>query len=143
MAWHPLRNVGLKIVALALGTLLWFTVTGEPFEEADSGPVTVTLEKTLRQEAPVIATIEGRPAAGFIVARVRVEPATLTVTGPETRLKSGVSVVTDRISVEGRAAGFEQEVGVRVADADVRLVEARRVKVVLTIDPADLDRPAP
>jgi hypothetical protein len=52
-------------------------------------------------------------------------------------------VVTDRISVEGRAAGFEQEVGVRVADADVRLVEARRVKVVLTIDPADLDRPAP
>lgn len=32
MAWHPFRNVGLKLAALGLGSLLWFTVTGEQVE---------------------------------------------------------------------------------------------------------------
>lgn len=32
MAWHPFRNVGLKMAALALGTLLWLTVSGERVE---------------------------------------------------------------------------------------------------------------
>lgn len=32
MAWHPFRNLGLKFVALALGTLLWLTVSGEQVE---------------------------------------------------------------------------------------------------------------
>ena len=29
MAYHPFRHLGLKVVALALATLLWFTVAGE------------------------------------------------------------------------------------------------------------------
>ena len=32
MAWHPFRNVGLKMAALALGTALWFTVSGPQVE---------------------------------------------------------------------------------------------------------------
>jgi YbbR domain-containing protein len=32
MAWHPFRNLGLKVVALALGTALWFTVSGPQVE---------------------------------------------------------------------------------------------------------------
>jgi YbbR domain-containing protein len=37
MAWHPLRNVGLKIVALGLGALLWFTVSGQQAERTVPG----------------------------------------------------------------------------------------------------------
>jgi YbbR domain-containing protein len=29
MAWHPFRNLGLKFLAIVLGTLLWFIVGGE------------------------------------------------------------------------------------------------------------------
>src|SRR3990172_152583 len=32
MAWHPFRNLGLKVVALVLGALLWFTVSGQQVE---------------------------------------------------------------------------------------------------------------
>jgi YbbR domain-containing protein len=32
MSWHPFRNLGLKFVALLLGTLLWFTVSGQQAE---------------------------------------------------------------------------------------------------------------
>ena len=34
MAWHPFRNVGLKIAALGLGTLLWVTVSGQQAERS-------------------------------------------------------------------------------------------------------------
>jgi YbbR domain-containing protein len=32
MAWHPFRNVGLKIAALILGVLVWLTVSGPQVE---------------------------------------------------------------------------------------------------------------
>jgi len=37
MAWRPFRNVGLKIVALGLGALLWFTVSGQQAERTVVG----------------------------------------------------------------------------------------------------------
>lgn len=37
MAWHPFRNLGLKFVALALGALLWFTVSGQQAERTVPG----------------------------------------------------------------------------------------------------------
>lgn len=33
MAWHPFRNLGLKFVAVGLGTMLWFTVSSDHFVE--------------------------------------------------------------------------------------------------------------
>src|SRR5689334_12499372 len=39
MAWHPFRNVGLKIAALALGSLLWYTVSGHRIERRLPVPV--------------------------------------------------------------------------------------------------------
>ena len=32
MAWHPFQHFGLKVAALALGTLLWLTVSGQQVE---------------------------------------------------------------------------------------------------------------
>jgi YbbR domain-containing protein len=37
MAWHPFRNFGLKVVALALGAGLWFTVSGPQVERNVTG----------------------------------------------------------------------------------------------------------
>ena len=39
MAWKPFRNLGLKCAALALGTLLWFTVSGHEIERRIWVPV--------------------------------------------------------------------------------------------------------
>jgi YbbR domain-containing protein len=57
MAWHPFRNFGLKLTALALGTALWFTVSGPQVERNVTGvPVTyrnvpVSMEITGQTEA--------------------------------------------------------------------------------------------
>jgi YbbR domain-containing protein len=37
MAWHPFRNVGLKLIAVGLGVLLWFTVSGQQAERTIPG----------------------------------------------------------------------------------------------------------
>ena len=37
MAWHPFRNIGWKVLALILGTLLWFTVSGDLAIEREIG----------------------------------------------------------------------------------------------------------
>ena len=41
MAWHPLRNFGLKAAALALGALLWFTVSSDEVELMIDVPIAV------------------------------------------------------------------------------------------------------
>ncbi|HUF46928.1 MAG TPA: CdaR family protein [Vicinamibacterales bacterium] len=216
MAWHPFRNLGLKAAALALGTLLWFTVSSEEVErlihvpivsrnlptgleitsrpdgvdvrvrgssaeiagltpgqisvvadlagteagqtvvllqpadvraplgvdvtQVEPSTVTYELEKSATAEVPVRATIEGRPAGGYVFREAIVEPRTVTVVGPASRLRSTTFAVTERVSIEGQSAPFVQVVGVGVSDALVRLVEARTARVTVRIEPASSDR---
>ena len=211
MAWHPLRNVGLKVAALVVGTLLWFIVSGHEIERrvrvpvayssmpaglemtseqddvsvhvrgtdtevsalgpgdlrvivdlADAHPgtnlmllrpelaeaplgievfriepgtVTVTLERSARKEVQIDPLIEGQPAEGFVVGHVSVVPRTVPVIGPESRLARPVSVVTDRIRLDGRRSRVEIDANVVSVDSQVRLVEPRRVRVVIQIVP--------
>ena len=211
MAWHPFRNLGLKATALALGTLLWLTVSGHQVERRvrvpvsysnvpaalemtneqddvsvlvrgtdtevggfgpgdirvivdlsdatagtnmvplgpesveaplgvdvlrlEPGTVTVVLERSAHKEVPVDPLLVGQPAEGFKVGAVSVSPAAVSVTGPESRLASPMSIVTDRIRMEGRRAGFEAVVGVVSVDAQVRLVGPRTVTVSVDIVP--------
>lgn len=39
MAWHPFRNVGLKVIALGLGSLLWLVVSGQQVERSVRVPL--------------------------------------------------------------------------------------------------------
>ncbi len=186
MAWHPFRNVGLKVAALGLGTLVWFTVSGPRVErtisgvpviyrnvpasleisdqteeasvhvrgtdsqirrlepgdlvveidlagerpgllvlplrtdqvtvpfgidvtEVSPGAVTLTLEESASVEVPVRPTIDGKPAAGFVEAGTKVDPAMVTVVGPARRLKTMTAAIT--------AAGVDRRCA-RHGDAD-------------------------
>jgi len=64
MAWHPFRNPGLKVLALALGALLWFTITGHQIERRISVPVSyrnvpAPLELTGEQTDRVTVHVRG------------------------------------------------------------------------------------
>jgi YbbR domain-containing protein len=211
MAWHPFRNVGLKIAALGLGTLLWLTVSGHQIERrvrvpvaysnvpdalemtseqddvsvhvrgadtevsglgagdlrvivdlADAHPgtnlialrldaveaplgidvlglepgtVTVMLERSSRADVVVEPLLDGLPPEGFVVGEVTVEPRTVAVVGPESRLSRAVAVVTDRIRLDNRRSSFTQDVNVVSIDSQVRLFEPRPVRVSVQIVP--------
>jgi YbbR domain-containing protein len=212
MAWHPFRNVGLKLTALVLGTLLWYTVSGHRIErrlpvpvsysnlpspleltgdqmdtvsvhvrgddsvirglaegqlqvvvdlgdahsgnniiplrtdevvapigvdvlQIDPGTVTVTLERSGRLDVAVRPTVEGDPAPGYVVGTITAEPAVVTVAGPESRLRSPISVVTERVLIDGRSSSVIQDVGVGVTDAQLRVVRPHTVRVTIQILP--------
>ena len=212
MAWHPFRNLGLKAMATALGTLLWLTVSGhqverrirvpisysnvpatlEMMDEVDDvsvhvrgtdtevsgfgpgdlriivdlrdaipgtnlivldrdmveaplgievlrvepGTVTLTLDRSVRKDVQVDPLVEGQPADGFTVGRVSVSPETVTVIGPESRLSRPVSVVTDRIRLDGRRSRVDADVSVVSVDSQIRLAQPRTVRVMVEIVPS-------
>ena len=71
MAWHPFRNLGLKVAALGLGTLLWFTVSGQQVER------TVSRVPVVYRNVPTGLRDHGRPAR---------TPSTVHVRGSENQI---------------------------------------------------------
>lgn len=216
MAWHPLRNLGLKAAALFLGVLLWFMVSGHQvtrgmrvdlqysnvppeFEmigsadvatvlvqgddrivgdlgpaslrvnvdlhdahagentvhlspdqviapanievlQVEPGTVTVTLEKSVRQDARIRPTLDGKPPVGYTVKDVTVDPETVAVVGPESRLRTPMSVLTERVSLDGHTGTVTEMVNVIVTDSKVRVFEPRRVRVMVRIEPEKSSR---
>jgi YbbR domain-containing protein len=211
MAWHPTRNLGLKLLALGLGTLLWLMVTGHQIErrvtvpvsysnvpqplgmmgdqidtvsvhlrgdetriselregdlrvivdlsaahsgtnvmplrtdqveaptgvevlQIDPGSLSVTLEKSGEAPMPVKPTLEGQPSPGYVAAGTVVVPPAVIVQGPEDRLKEHISVVTERIPLEGHSTTFTVDVGVGVVDAQLRVKQPRTVRVTVKIE---------
>jgi YbbR domain-containing protein len=213
MAWHPFRNTGLKIVALAMGALLWFTVSGQQAErpvsdvpvtfvnkpdglelteqtslvdihvrgldsqlrtiqardfearvdltgarqgmqqilirtdqvnapfglevtQVQPGAVSVLLEVAGAASMNVVADVDGSPQQGFVVSETTVEPATVTVIGPQRRISPTSAATTDRVSIEGASSTVTASVKVGVADSALRLREPTTARVVVKIEPA-------
>lgn len=214
MAWHPFRNFGLKVVALFLGALLWFTVSGQQAESTipgvpvvyrnkpadlelteqsemvdlhvrgldsqlrglqprdfearvdlagaragslslplridqvssppgvvvtrvDPGSVFAVLEQSGTATLPIVASVEGTPAPGFVVSEQTVEPQTVTVIGPARRIAATTSAITDRVDINGASANVSETVSVGVPDPMLRLRESRSARVTVKIERAD------
>lgn len=210
MAWHPFRNLGLKLVALALGTMLWFTVSSDHFVErsvrvplvyrntpptmeiapdapdsvevhlrgrvsqltGDQGDVIVyidlsgahagsrlfhlrtdqvttpfgieatqvfpstvmlTLEATATKRVDVEATVEGKPADGFEIGKISVDPAAVDVVGPESELKALRSAITETVMLDGATATVTRSVSIGVMNSSLRLKESQTARVTVEV----------
>jgi YbbR domain-containing protein len=102
--------------------------------QIDPGAISVTLEKSGEVNVPVHPSLQGQPAPGFVVKDVTVEPATVVVEGPRSRLSGNVNVITERVRIDGRTTSITQDVGLGVVDAQLRIRE-RAVRVTVTIEP--------
>ena len=68
MAWHPFRNLGLKLVALLMGTGLWFAVNGPRVDRVVTGvpvsyrntPATLDLSKQTQFVDVHVRGVEGQ-----------------------------------------------------------------------------------
>lgn len=102
--------------------------------------LSLSLERSGRRRVPVVPEIEGEPAPGFVAGRVSVDPAFVEVTGPESRLNAVRAATTEPVSVQGATADVRDRVTIGVADAALRLNEARSATVVVEIVPAPIER---
>lgn len=214
MAWHPFRNLGLKFAALGLGTLLWFTISGQQVERtvsrvpvvyrnvpgglqitgdlteavtvhvrgsenqisrlqtdevsavvdlADATPgqrstfplrtdqiavpagvevmwvdpaeVTLTLEAAGALVLPIRAAVDGQPARGYVVSTIDVDPPTVSLAGPKSRLQAATAATTEPINITAATASVSAVVAVSPMDAELRLREPLAARVTVTIVP--------
>jgi YbbR domain-containing protein len=121
MAIVGTKHVGLKLVSVALATLLWLVVTG------DGDPKVV----------PVLPAIEGQPAPGFRLGAVSADPPTVEILGPSSQLDLVTAVVTEVLSIDGADAPFTAVVDVFTENADVRLSAPVRARVTVDVVPGE------
>jgi YbbR domain-containing protein len=102
--------------------------------------VGIELEKSARRRVPVVAQVEGDPAAGYVVGQIVAEPATVEIVGPEGRVKRIGQAITEPISVEGARHDVRDVVTVGLTDAALRLVQPQNATVIVSVVPAPVER---
>lgn len=102
--------------------------------------VALEIERSGTREVPVVPTIDGSPAAGFVLGRVETTPPTVTVVGPVSRLDKLDRATTEPVSVEGATDQVRDTVTVGVMDAALRLAEPSSATVLIEVRPAPVTR---
>jgi YbbR domain-containing protein len=111
-------------------------------EATHASPPTVALafERAGKREVPVLPSVEGEPAPGYVVGRASSDPARVTVVGPESRLAGLTAAITEPVVVDGARATRRETVTVGVLDPGVRLEVPQSAQVVVEILPAPVEQ---
>jgi len=102
--------------------------------------LTLTFENTATRRLPVIASVEGSPAPGFIVGKIVVEPAMVDVVGPETVVARVTEALTEPVSVADAKSEVKDTVAVGVLDPALRLATSQTASVKVQILPGPEER---
>jgi hypothetical protein len=105
-------------------------------------PPTVALvfEKSASKQVPVEPRLEGKPAAGFVVGRRTVDPATVEIVGPDSAVERATEALTEPVSVNGAREAVRETVKVGMVDSALRLKTSRAAVVEVEIVPAPVER---
>ena len=108
-------------------------------------PSAIVLELDLQQtrNLPLRPTVEGSPAPGYILGEVRINPAMITVQGPESRLVDLEFVRTSGISIEGATGPVEGTVMPQLIDPLIRSPLVAPARVVVDVLPVPTPTPTP
>ena len=102
--------------------------------------VAIRFEPSAIRVVPVIASVEGEPAPGFIVGRISADPPTVEIVGPESLLRRVSEAITEPLWVGSARADVHSTVVVGVADEGVRLKSVKTAAVAVAIVPAPEER---
>jgi YbbR domain-containing protein len=100
----------------------------------------IRFEPSATRIVPVVPSVEGEPAPGFIVGTTTADPATVEVVGPESVLRRVTEAITEPLWVGGAKSDVRSSVIVGVADEGVRLKTVRTAVVSVSIVPAPEER---
>jgi YbbR domain-containing protein len=103
--------------------------------------ILLALEKSLTRSVPIVPSVEGSPAPGYVVSgKAVVAPDHVDIVGPETAVKRATEAVTETVSVEGLNDTLHEEVTVGLLDPSLRLKTQRTVDVTVKIVPGPMER---
>ncbi len=99
----------------------------------------ITLERVEQRTITVEARVIGSPAPGFRIIAVTVQPATITVMGPESRLRRMNSIVTEPVNINGASTTTRLPVYLHLPDPPVRLLGQQDAAVTVAIAPEGME----
>jgi YbbR domain-containing protein len=102
--------------------------------------VAMGFERSATRQVPVVPSVDGHPAPGYIVGPRTADPARVDVIGPESAVKNVTEVLTEPVSVAGARDRVTQTVALGVLDPSLRLKNTRSAAVTVQIMPAPLER---
>jgi YbbR domain-containing protein len=88
---------------------------------------------------PVVPSIDGKPAAGFVVDKITSDPETVEIVGPESAVKRAVTALTESLSIAGARERVGGVVTVGLLDSTLRL-KTTTARVEVQIVPAAHER---
>jgi len=108
---------------------------GVDIVQVSPASVSLTFEQSVTKTVPVTARVEGKPAAGFVVSGVNVEPPTVVISGPAGAMERVTEAVTEPISVLGAQSSVTETATIGVTNPAVRLSDPRSAKVSVSVTP--------
>jgi YbbR domain-containing protein len=111
-------------------------------EVVQVAPATIALEfeNSSSRRVPIVPSVEGDPAPGFIVGPIATDPSEAEITGPETAVAATTEALTEAVSVAGARDTVTQSVTVGVLNPALRVRHPRLAKVEVQIVPGPRER---
>ncbi len=95
--------------------------------------IELKLEPTRRKTVPIETQFVGVVAEGFERSQTQLEPATVEIEGPDSRVAQVTKILTESISLDGKRASFQLQVDLEPGKSGVRIVQATTIKVAVEI----------
>ncbi len=108
--------------------------SGVILSRAVPAQVRVRFEHRVSREVPIRVRYSAQPQVGYRIARQQVQPSTVRIVGPESRVTLIETVQTDPIDVSSVVGEARFEVHTYVADSQVRLASPPVVRVTVTLE---------
>jgi YbbR domain-containing protein len=102
--------------------------------------VAMTFENSASRKVPIVPAVEGKPAPGYVLGKVSVQPETAEVVGPESAVARVTEAITEPVQVAGAREGVKEPVTVGLRDPLLRVKGSRAATVTVEVLPAPLER---
>jgi YbbR domain-containing protein len=102
--------------------------------------IRVELAREITQRVPVVAKLNGEPAAGAVVGEPEIFPSQVLVSGPDSMISRIDHLSTIPISLDGRALTFEVSVPMVTPDPLIQIVQPTQVSVKVPMSMPDEPR---
>lgn len=102
--------------------------------------IPMELENSLQRRVPVVPSVDGDPAPGFVIGHESAEPSTVDIVGPESHVRQVSEARTEPVDVSGARSRVRDVVNIGVSDTSVRLVEPQSATVIVDVLPAPVEK---
>ncbi len=102
-------------------------------QRIEPAAIELTLEATHHKTVPVEIQFIGVVAEGFERSQTHLEPATVEIEGPASRVAQVTKILTESISLDGRRASLQASVDLEPGKSGVRIVQGTPIRIWVEI----------